>query len=222
MLISFLPLNCMEITFLGHSSFKLRGKSTSLITDPYNPSVGLKFPKAEANIVTISHNHPDHNYKEAVLGNPFVASGPGEYEVAGVKIVGIASYHDSKGGKEKGVNTIYSIKMDGVTIAHLGDFGQNELSDRQLEQLGDVSILIIPIGGVYTVDGETATKIVSQIEPKIVIPMHYFDKDLNVNLEKAEKFLKEMGQEKPEVLKKITVKREGLPPEVRVILMEKS
>jgi len=206
---------------LGHASFKLKGKNTSVVTDPYDPSIGLKYPKVEADIVTISHDHPDHNAVGQVGGAPFVVSGPGEYEIAGVKIIGVASFHDEKKGELRGKNTIYNIKIDGLWICHLGDLGQNELTDEQSEQIGQVGILLIPVGGVYTIDAEEAAKIAASLEAKVVIPMHYANLASNLKLEPVDKFLKEMGVEGAEPASKLSITNEKLPEELAVILLNK-
>lgn len=211
----------MEITYLGHSSFKLKGKVATVVTDPFNPIIGLKFPKVEADIVTVSHSHPDHSEVNLVEGGPFVIAGPGEYEIRDVKLVGISSFHDEKEGKERGKNTIYSIRIDGLYVCHLGDLGQASLSSSQLEVLGQVDILLIPVGGVFTIDSEVAAKTVAAIEPKIVIPMHYFDPALKTKFEEVGKFLKEMGKENLVPQQKLIITKDNLPEETEVILLER-
>ena len=211
----------MDITFLGHASFKLKGKVTSVVTDPYDPSIGLKFPKVEADLVTITHDHPDHNAPDQVGGNPFVISGPGEYEVKGVKIIGVPSFHDEKKGTLRGKNTIYNIKIDGLFVCHLGDLGQTALGSEQLEAIGQVDVLLIPVGGFYTIDAGAAAKIAASLEPKIVIPMHYLEAGTNSKLEPVDKFLKEMGVEGVAPQAKLSAVTDKLPEELAVILMEK-
>jgi len=210
----------MEITFLGHSAFKLKGKGATVVTDPFDSSIGLKFPKLEADIVTISHSHPDHQGSQ-VDGDPFIITGPGEYEIRDVKLVGVASFHDEKEGKERGKNTIFNIKIDELYVCHLGDLGQTSLTSNQLEEIGQVDILLIPVGGVFTIDFSEAAKIAASLEPKIVIPMHYFDPALKTKLEEASKFLKEMGQEKLEPQPKLSISKDKLPEEIQVFLFEK-
>src|SRR3989344_2417944 len=142
----------MDITYLGHSSFKLRGKGSIVVTDPFGPVVGLPFPKhTTADIVTVSHDHEDHNAADLVEGNPFVVRGPGEYEIKGVGVVGLGVFHDDAGGTKRGKNTIYRIELDGISIVHLGDLG-HELSSAQVDSLDGVDILLVPVGGVYTID----------------------------------------------------------------------
>lgn len=214
----------MEITYIGHSSFKLRGKSGTLVTDPFNPvSVGSKFPKVEADVITISHGHDDHNYSDGVSGSPLIIAGPGEYEVKGIKIIGVASFHDNENGKERGDNTIYRIEADGISVVHLGDLG-HKLDDKSLEILDGVDILLIPVGGVYTISASLAAEVISQLEPKIVLPMHYNTKLHNQKifsfLSGVDIFLKEMGKEDIKSIPKLSVTKDRLPAELTVVVLE--
>ena len=211
----------MDITFLGHSSFKLKGKTASVITDPYNSEIGLEFPKQQADIVTISHFHSDHNAADLVAGEHFLVSGPGEYEIKGIKIVGVNSFHDDKKGAERGKNIIFSFQIDGLRICHLGDLGQKELGSEQIEEIGSVDILLVPVGGTYTIDASEAAKVAAALEPKIVIPMHYLEPGLATKLDPADKFLKEMGVESPSIQTKISIAKDKLPEEMAVILLQK-
>lgn len=212
----------MEIVHLGHSSFKLKGKTATVVCDPFDSEmVGIKFPKVEAQIVTISHSHNDHNKVTNVEGNPFVISGPGEYEVVDVFIKGIQTFHDSNNGQERGTNIVYNIELDKIHIAHLGDLGHS-LSDSQLDELGDVDILLIPIGGIYTIDPQLATNVIAKIEPRIVIPMHYKEERLAKTfsqLNTVDDFLKQMGKEK-KLLPKLSITKDKLPKELDVIVLE--
>ncbi len=213
----------MDITYLGHASFKIKGKNASLVTDPFDPKIGLKFPKVEADIVSVTHSHFDHSASSQVGGEPFVVSGPGEYEIKGVEIVGVQSFHDNKKGEERGKNTIYNFKIDKLNIAHLGDLGQERLTDDQIEEIGNVDILMIPVGGYYTIDASVASKIVSQLEPKIIIPMHYRDADSTIKeLAGVENFLKEMGKEGIEPVQKFSITADKLPEETQIVVMSKS
>jgi L-ascorbate metabolism protein UlaG (beta-lactamase superfamily) len=214
----------MEIALLGHSSFKIRGKTATLVTDPFaKETVGFKFPKVESEIVTISHNHEDHNQKEAVLGSPFVISGPGEYEIKNVSIFGISSFHDSSQGSERGPNTIYLIEMDGLRLCHLGDLG-HKLEDLELEELNGVDILFIPVGGIFTIGPKEASQVIGQLEPKIVIPMHFncpsLKSEVFGKLATVDEFLKEMG-EKSQVLPKLQISKDRLPEEMQIIILER-
>lgn len=214
----------MDITFLGHSSFRIKGREASVITDPFDPQmVGLKYSGAEADIVTVSHEHKDHNQVSLVKGVKKVVAGPGEYEIMGVSIIGLPSFHDDKKGALRGKNTIYVIEMDGLRIAHLGDVG-HELSEETVEALGDIDILLVPVGGEYTVGPNEAAGIVRSIEPTLVIPMHYQMPGLKpetfAKLFPLEPFLKEMGLSS-ETLPKLVVKKEELGEEQKVIILEK-
>lgn len=213
----------MDISWLGHASFKVKGKTAVVVTDPYSSQIGIKMPKVEADIVTVSHGHFDHNEVTAVGGEPFVIEGPGEYEIKGVEVVGVASFHDSKSGFERGKNTIYNFKVDKMNICHLGDLGQENLTDEQVEEIGNTDILLIPVGGYFTIDATLAVKIVAQLEPKIIIPMHYRTNETKIEgLSGVEKFLKEMGKENIEPISKLTVIPDKLPEEAQVVVLTKS
>jgi L-ascorbate metabolism protein UlaG (beta-lactamase superfamily) len=214
----------MEIKFLGHSSFKIRGKEVTIVTDPYDASVGFKFPKVVAEIVTISHDHQDHNQQALVGGKPYVIVGPGEYEVKGVSIVGIQTFHDESQGAKRGRNTVYRIELEGINLCHLGDLG-HQLSSSQLGELNGVDILFIPVGGVYTIGPKRAVEVITQLEPKIVIPMHYRVPEQKGNstfaqLKGVEEFLKEIGEEvTPQP--KLIMSRDRLPAEREVVVLER-
>lgn len=212
----------MDITYLGHSSFKLKGKTGSVVTDPFDPKmVGLKYSGVEGDIVTVSHDHEDHNRVDLVKNYEKVIDGPGEYEINNISIIGVASYHDDKKGEERGRNTIYVFEIDGLRICHLGDLG-HKLSDSQIEAIGDIDILLIPVGGVYTIAPSLAVEIVQNIEPSIIIPMHFKDKQVSEGLSKlgpVEPFLKEMGLT-VEKLPKLSVKKEELAETEKVVLLE--
>ncbi len=213
----------MDITYLGHASFKLKGKTAAVVVDPYDSQIGPKFPKVEAEIVAVTHDHRDHSAVEQVGGEPFVISGPGEYEVKGVEVVGVSSFHDNKKGEERGLNTIYNFKVDKINICHLGDLGQSELTDAQVEEIGNVDVLLLPVGGHFTIDASEANKIASQLEARIIIPMHFKDAESKVEeLSTVDKFLKEVGKENLEAVNKLTITPDKLPEETQVVLMSKS
>lgn len=213
----------MEISWLGHACFQLRGKNVTLITDPFSPLQGpaqgetLQLGKVNASIVTISHNHPGHNYVVGVGGNPRVVRGPGEYEISDVLITGVAAYHDDKHGKEYGHNTIYVIHMDDLVICHLGDLGHT-LQEEQLEEVADADVLLIPIGGKHNIDATQAAEVISQVEPRIIIPMHYYNAPGETSSALV-KFRREMGIETLEAQPKLSINRTGLPTETQVMLL---
>lgn len=188
---------------------KAGSDAVTLITDPFDNSIGLRMPKMEANILTVSHGHKDHNNLESVKGNPYTIDAPGEYEIKDVAIEGVEVFHDDKEGKERGNVVAYRIDMDDITIVHLGDLGHT-LNSKQLEVLAGVDILLIPVGGKYTIDAKKAVEVVSQIEPRIVIPMHYKVDGLKEDIDGVEKFIKELGV-KPRTEEKLKISKRDLP-----------
>lgn len=213
----------MEITWLGHSSFRIKGKTSTVITDPYDPAIlGLKFPKLEADIVTISHEHQDHSRLDLISGTPKVVRGPGEYEIGGVSIFGISTFHDKEQGAKRGRNTIYVMTIDGIVVCHLGDLG-HKLSEEQVGEIGNIDVLLIPVGGVFSIDAEDGVGIVSSIEPSVVIPMHYKidgkPSELVSSLDSVDKFVKELGVE-PLKEAKFVVTKETLPEEMILVILE--
>jgi L-ascorbate metabolism protein UlaG (beta-lactamase superfamily) len=209
----------MEITWYGQSCFRLRSRGLSVVTDPYGPSAGLKLPRLTATIVTVSHEHEDHNNVEAVKGSPFVINGPGEYEVEGIFVIGVATWHDDKEGRELGRNTAYLIEFEDLTICHLGDLG-HVLSQEQVEQLSNIDVLMVPVGGRSTLTGTRAAEVVGLLEPGIVIPMHYKVPGLKAQIETANRFLKEMAVENPERMDTLTITAGSTPEQTRVVLLE--
>lgn len=215
----------MDIRYLGHSSFRISSRTASIVCDPYAPDTfGTPFPKVEANIVTISHAHNDHNAARAVAGNPIVLIGPGEYEIMGVRIKGVGAFHDDDQGKTRGKNTIFSLTIDTITILHLGDLG-HKLTDEMIENLPDVDVLLIPTGGFFTIDSKTSCNVVAQLEPKIVIPMHYKPavdpKNTFEKLEPLSSFLDQMGKKGIQPLPKLSITKDKLPEELEVVVLEK-
>lgn len=217
----------MKIIWHGHSCFQIiaqkeKDTKVSIIIDPFSKEIGLKLPKLEADVLLISHDHSDHNNQKAISGNPFVITGPGEYDVKGVFVQGISAFHDDVMGKERGQITIYNIQVENISICHLGDLGQKELSPDQIEQINSVDILMIPIGGKYTISTKEALKIMSQIEPKITIPMHYSLPKLKIKLDGLEEFLKTLGIKSVEPLNSLSVKKKDLSEEEAKIIILKS
>lgn len=205
----------MIITHLGHACFRLQDKAgsegTTLLTDPY-AGIGLSLTKTEADIVTISHAHDDHSNLGAVKGSPFVIDVAGEYDIKNILIEGIDSYHDEEQGKLRGGNIIYRIEMDGISLVHLGDLG-HMLESQQLEKLIGTDILFIPVGGKYTINAKQAVGVISQIEPRMIIPMHYQVPGLNIEgLDEVDKFIKEIGL-KPSYEERLRISKRDLPQE---------
>ena len=206
----------MIITWQGHSCFKIQDKigtdGVTLVTDPFDKETGLKVPNFEADIVTVSHDHHDHNNIGALRGTPFVIECAGEYDYKGILVEGIDSFHDEKKGEERGGNIIYRIEVDDISVAHLGDLG-TVLDNTQLEKLVGTDVLLIPVGGKYTLDAKKAVEVISQIEPRIVIPMHYKTDGLKIDgLDPIDKFIKEIGLT-PSYEEKLKISKKDLPVE---------
>jgi L-ascorbate metabolism protein UlaG (beta-lactamase superfamily) len=208
----------MEITWLGHSCFKLKGKQATVITDPFSPGIGYTLGKVSAEIITVSHQHPGHSYIQGVSGEPRVLKGPGEYEAAGVLTVGVHTFHDSEKGAQRGKNTVFVIDVDDVMICHLGDLG-HPLTAEQVAEIDGVDVLLIPVGGVSTIDAVQAAQIVRHLEPKIVIPMHYKTEATKKELETVDRFLKEMGVKESVPQPKLLVNKNSLPLTMQVVVL---
>lgn len=219
----------MEIKYLGHSSFLIEAKTAvgkvKIVLDPFEPKkVGWPWTKREADLVLVSHNHSDHNFVEGINGSPYVVSGPGDYEVKGVKVTGVASFHDENQGRDRGQNTIYILEAEGIFVCHLGDLG-HPLSDEEVSNIGKVDVLLVPVGGYYTIDAEKAMAVTTQLEPLVVVPMHYQAEGLAKNFEvltPVTDFLKEVG--KPAVNESVLkLDKNSLPQEeMKVVVLERS
>jgi len=213
----------MEIKYLSHSSFLIKTKDAKVVMDPFDPKmVGLKFSKQEADIVTISHEHKDHSYTELIEGTPLILTWPGQFEKKGVRLWGVNSFHDKVEGKERGENVMYKIESEGISTLHCGDLGA-ALTDSQLDEIGDVDILLVPVGGKFTLTADEAISLIKKIEPSIIIPMHYGRPDILIEgLAPLDEFLKKMGVEPSEPLEKLVVKKEdfAFDQAMRVVVLK--
>ena len=168
----------MQIKWYGHASFLITSASgTKIVTDPYEPggydgALSYGSPPDIIDIAVVSHDHPDHNYVQGLKGNPQVVKGPGSHTVSGIVFKGISTFHDTSEGKDRGESTIFCFKVDGITLCHLGDLG-HPLSTKDSAEIGDVDVLMLPVGGFFTIDAGTATEVVSRLKPHLVIPMHF-------------------------------------------------
>ena len=203
----------MLITRYGQACFRLESKDLRVLIDPFDKKIGLKPPRLNDTVVLVTHAHYDHNATGELDSTSLVIKGPGEYEKSGIQIVGTNSFHDNEQGAKRGLNTIYVIKMEEITLCHLGDLGQHELTDEQIEVIGGVDILFVPVGGTYTIDGKQAIAIVKQIEPKIIVPMHYKVPGLTVDLDGPQAFLKEVGIKPEEPGASYRIAAKALPQE---------
>jgi len=209
----------MDISWLGHSCFRIRGSHTIVITDPYPPGLGYSLGKPNARIVTVSHHHPGHSYVQGIGGEPRPVTGPGEYEIGGVLIIGIATFHDGEGGRKRGKNTAYLMEIDEISVCHLGDLG-HVLTAEQVEELDNVDVLLLPVGGVSTINAPMAAEVVRQLEPKAVVPMHYKTSALSWELEPVARFLKEIGVKQVNSQPKLSLTRSSLPASTQVFLLD--
>lgn len=209
----------LDLTWLGHACFRMRGREGIVLADPPDPKSGHAIPKTEAHLVTISHDHPGHNSLRSVGGEPVVLTGPGEYEVQEILVTGVGSYHDEDKGASRGRNTVFAIRLDDMVICHLGDLG-HELPSGDLERLGDVDIVLVPISGADTnLSAATAAEIVHQLEPKVVVPMSY-DPDKRRKDSPFDRLLHELGVKEIAPVPKLSVTRSSLPTDVQVVALD--
>ena len=217
----------MTITYHGHSTFKIKGKIGTVVTDPFDDYIGLVLPKMSADIITVSHDHNDHNAVKSLTGtsrraNPFIVTDAGEYEVGGISVFGVQTFHDANGGVERGTNMVFTLLVDGIRICHLGDLG-HELTPGQLEEIGEVDVLLCPVGGVYTIDPDLAVKTIRAIEPGIVIPMHYKSEKHNTDVfgdvKTLEDFLKVYGVSPTPVAKLELASKSSVPEETELVVL---
>ncbi|MDO8578217.1 MAG: MBL fold metallo-hydrolase [Dehalococcoidales bacterium] len=209
----------MEIYYSGHACFKIKGSNATVITDPFPPDLGYSFDHPAANIVTVSHSHPGHSYTQAITDKPRIVSRPGEYEISGVLIIGISSFHDSESGSIRGKNNIFVMQVDDISICHLGDLG-HVLSPAQLQEIDNVDVLLIPVGGSTTIDAPLAAQIVRQLEPKIVVPMHFKDEVSPRNLAPVDRVLTDRGAGEIVPRSKRVVTKSNLPATTQVVLLQ--
>jgi L-ascorbate metabolism protein UlaG (beta-lactamase superfamily) len=206
----------MNIQYYGHSCFKITTKPAGRATedvvtflDPFDKSTGLRPPQGQADVVFVSHNHFDHNNVSALKGEPVVIDTPGEYSIKGINAVGIDTFHDNQQGAERGHNTVFILDSEDLRICHLGDLGA-DLTSKEIEEINGVDILMIPVGGKYTIDGKQAAEIARKIEPAIVIPIHYKIKGSLIDIADEKKFCSEMGNCPREKVAKINIKKKDL------------
>ena len=209
----------MRIKWFGHSCFEIHGTDgVTIVTDPFDSSVGYRLPDTRADIVTVSHDHFDHNYIHAVKGDFKVINKVGNFQVKDINIKGIASFHDNVNGEKRGSNIIYVFGIDGMNVCHLGDLG-HILDARQLNSIGKIDVLFIPVGGNFTIDAKTAVKVVSQLNPAIVIPMHYKTPMVQMPIDTADKFIEMMGNAEKSDKRTIEIKKDDLKGSKKVYIL---
>ncbi len=210
----------MDIDWYGQSCFRLREGNITVVTDPYDKSIGYNLPRLRADLVTISHDAPGHANAAAVKGDPKVLTRPGEYEVRGVFITGIQTWRGAGArGEAKEENTVFVFEFGELTVCHLGDLSR-VLTQAQVESMPDIDVLLVPVGGGAALDADKAAEVISQLEPRIIIPMHYHTPFCTLALEPLSKFLKEMGVAEPMPLEALRVTKSQLPQEAQVVVLE--
>ena len=209
----------MEITWLGHSCFRIRAKEATVVTDPCDKTTGYSLGRPTADLVTVSLADRAHNAVDAVAGTPRVIDAPGEFEVAGASVVGVATWQDKEQKAAGPRNIAYVIELEDVRICHLGGIGAVPTSD-QLEQIGAADILLVPVGGGDAFDAPSAAETISLIEPKLVVPMHFKTDAEKSKLDAVDRFLKEMGAKSAEQHQKLSVTRSSLPEEMHLMVMD--
>ncbi len=206
----------MEIVWLGHCCFRIKAKEATVVTDPCDKSTGYSLGRPTADLVTVSFDDRAHNYAEGVAGTPRVIEGPGEFEIAGTSVVGVATPRDTE---RKLGNVAYVIELEDLRVGHLGALGSIPTSD-QVEAMGAVDILLVPVGGGDSLDATAAAEAIALIEPRMAIPMHYKTDAERGDLGTLDRFLKEMGGKAPETHLKMTVTRSSLPEETQTIVLD--
>ena len=211
---------CVDIDWFGHSCFRLREGGVTIITDPYDKGLGYTLPRLRADLITVSHDSPGHSAVTAVKGDLKVLRRPGEYEVKGVFITGLQTWRGAgPHGEAREENTVFAFEFDNLTVCHLGGLSK-VLTQAQVESLPGIDVLLVPVGDVSALDADKATEVISLLEPKIVIPMHYRTEIGDQELEPLSKFLKEMGVTEHAAQDNLRITRSELPEETQVIVLE--
>jgi L-ascorbate metabolism protein UlaG (beta-lactamase superfamily) len=219
----------VDLTWLGHACFRLRGRDVTILTDPYEGADWGYPPLAlTANVVTISNDHPHHAGLTGVEGKPRVLRGPGEYEIGGALIWGVRTTQrtgeaaNASGAPKR--NTAFVIQLEELTVCHLGDLAQAPLSAEELSQIKDSDVLLVPVGGNCTINATQAAAVVAQVEPKLIVPMHYATDETrgNLALDEVERFCKELGATEASPRARLSITPTSLPNEPTVVLLEKS
>ncbi|MDK2881423.1 MAG: hypothetical protein PWQ99_1198 [Clostridia bacterium] len=207
----------MIVRWLGHACFYCEGEGVRFLTDPFDPRVGYPLPDVEADVVTVSHDHYDHNAVSVLKGHPEVLKSPGVHRVCGLEVEGFSVFHDEAGGALRGKNIIFAWKMDGLRLCHLGDLG-HLLEEDAVQRIGKVDVLMVPVGGVYTIDAAGALKVVEQLKPRLILPMHYRTPHLTFDLGPLEDFTRHFERVRREKAWQGTA--ESLPPEQEVVVLD--
>ncbi|MEM3586933.1 MAG: MBL fold metallo-hydrolase [Candidatus Jordarchaeaceae archaeon] len=212
----------VKVKWWGHATFEIKGKNITVITDPHGGSVGLPEPKTLGDVVLVSHDHFDHNSKVDQVsksGAERFLWAEGTKTVKGVTVKGIPTFHDESRGKQRGKNIVYTFNVDGVNFCHLGDLGHVP-SDSQVKEIGQVDVLFIPVGGVFTVDAKGATEVANLIKPKIIIPMHYKVPGLQLGISEVKEFTRGKPRVKEIKASEVEISKDSLPKETEIWVLK--
>lgn len=210
----------MKIKWLGHACFLLTSENgTRVLTDPFDDQVGYKLPEVEADIVTTSHDHYDHNAVDVVKGNFTHINKPGSFEEKGIKITGISTFHDEAQGSKRGDNIVYVFEIDGIRICHCGDLG-HPLSKEQIDEIGEIDVLLLPVGGIYTIDAAQACEVMESLKPVITIPMHFQTPVLKFSLGTVDDFIAAAGGGEKINKQEIEITKDGLTNYSDIIILD--
>ena len=209
----------MEINWLGKTCFRIKGKQTTIVTDPFLADIAVNLSRTSADIVCLSYQKPEEAGEVKIGGEPYVIQGPGEYEVGGVLVIGVPSFQDESKGSMRGKNTIYALEIEELSICYLGKLG-HMLTDEQIEVIGNVDILLLPVGGNVTINATQAARLVRNIEPNIVIPMYYKTPATTEELDPVDKFLNEIGSQGLTAQAKLNMSKNSLPQGTQIVLLE--
>jgi len=213
----------MKVKYLAHASFMITSEENNLkiITDPYTPGQGLNYAPINetADIVTVSHDHGDHNNIKAVKGNPVIVKKAGTQAVKGIEIKGIPVFHDESNGSKRGNNLIFCFKINGLSVCHLGDLGHT-LDQKQLAEIGSADVLMIPVGGYFTIDAKAATEVASLIGARVVFPMHYKTGKTGYPISPLDDFLKDKKEVQKQSSSEIEITRQNLPEKQKIIVLQ--
>jgi L-ascorbate metabolism protein UlaG (beta-lactamase superfamily) len=214
----------MDITWLGHACFRLRGRDVAILTDPYEGSDWGYGPlSAQAKVVTVSNSHPHHAGLSGIEGTPRVLRRPGEYEIGGALIWGIRTARRAdQPGEIK--NTAFVIQLEDLTVCHLGDLATAPLTAEELTRIKDSDVLLVPVGGHCTINATQAAEVVAQIEPKIIVPMHYATEETrgHLELDDIERFCRELGASESTPRGRLNVTQSSLPSVPTVVVLERA
>lgn len=215
----------MKVRWLGHAAFLIESESGKrIITDPYESggfdgAVGYGPIKEKADVVLISHGHSDHNYTGDIQGSPRIIEGPGIHHAADIEFNGLACFHDESRGRERGKNTMFAFDVDGIRVCHAGDLG-HQPSDQQVAALGTVDVLLVPVGGSFTLGATQATRLMETLSPKVVIPMHYQTDKCTFPIKGVDDFLRGKRRVRQAGSPEVELTRKSLPAETEIVVLE--